>query len=676
VQGGRLIAAVVLATLAFIAYSRTLLPSVDPGDTGGFQAAVLWPETTARQAYPLYYGLATPFVKLVSPANPARGLNLFSAVCAAAAVGLLSWVVAAVTGSLVGSIAGGLLLAFSYTFWTQAVIAEVYTLHLALVGCCLLALLAFSKRPTRARLALFCAVYALSFGNHFSMILLFVPFAAFVFMTHPRPRDLVHPRIIMMAAGIAAAGALQYLPNLLALWSSVDAPPAWRDRLAAFWFDVTKADWRASMVLGIEGSAARDRMAMWVWDARQQFGLIGLAFAASGAIRLWWISRPWAVLVWLAYAMTTMFAVTYNVGDPHVFFLPGHLLTALLAGVGAAVLVSVTGKSPSDGRVRRHATRAAACAVSIAVILYGGWRGWETWPAADRHRDARADDLVSRTMLGVDEQKALLVSNMNWEQENALRYAGRYMRPDVAWVRLPDVFPHFPFLVQDNLRIGRDVVLTAEAAAAVVSAYGATFPLLPDEVPPAPVLSTLAARIPAGSPYVLSLLTPLAEYAFDREDLDRAVALMTGGQTALDGSASYEIVAGLSGEAPAVHRTARRPFRERISLLGDELDIRMDAWLPADTFRRGGFGHVVRGREPVLIIERGVSLVWFDRDGSPVTAYAAGLYAPRPRFRISPVESRLASAGPVRGAVAGRIQQVPASHLPTGTAALRDRMVW
>src|SRR5688572_23232480 len=78
-----LTAGCVVATLAFWAYTRTLLPGVDLGDTGGFQAAVLWPETSARRAYPLYFTLATPFVRVVSESAPARGLNLFSAIWAA-----------------------------------------------------------------------------------------------------------------------------------------------------------------------------------------------------------------------------------------------------------------------------------------------------------------------------------------------------------------------------------------------------------------------------------------------------------------------------------------------------------------------------------------------------------------------------------------------------------------
>jgi hypothetical protein len=88
------IVAAIVATVAFWAYTRTLLPGVDLGDTGGFQAAVLWPEVSARQAYPLYYDLAAPFVRAVSMTNPARGLNLFSAIFGAVAAGLLTYLCA------------------------------------------------------------------------------------------------------------------------------------------------------------------------------------------------------------------------------------------------------------------------------------------------------------------------------------------------------------------------------------------------------------------------------------------------------------------------------------------------------------------------------------------------------------------------------------------------------
>jgi hypothetical protein len=68
----------------------------------------------------------------------------------------------------------------------------------------------------------------------------------------------------------------------------------------------------------------------------------------------------------------------------------------------------------------------------------------------------------------------------------------------------------------------------------------------------------------------------------------------------------------------------------------------MDSWLPDDTFRRGGFAHVLHGRRHALIAERGISLVWLQRDGSPATYYGAGLYTPEARFRIPAPTAHLA----------------------------------
>src|SRR5688500_15869716 len=160
----RLIVACAVATVAFWAYSQTLVPGVEPGDSGAFQAALFWPEVSARQAYPLYYATARPIVGAISAGNPARGLNLVSAIWGALAAGLLAAFAATLSGSLLAGAAAGLLLAFSYTFWSQAIIAEVYTLHLLLVGLCLFALHRYAQRPGDGRLTMFLALYALAFG--------------------------------------------------------------------------------------------------------------------------------------------------------------------------------------------------------------------------------------------------------------------------------------------------------------------------------------------------------------------------------------------------------------------------------------------------------------------------------------------------------------------------------
>jgi hypothetical protein len=615
-----------VATIAFWAYTRTLLPGVDLGDTGGFQAAVIWPENSARRAYPLYYMLATPFIRAVSEAAPARGLNLFSAIWAAVAAGLLAAVCGRLTKSPLAGAIAGLMLAFSYTFWTQAVIAEVYSLHLALIALCLLALQHFAASPTTTRLAVFFAVYALAFGNHLGMILFLVPFTVFLLQVHPRPRELFAPSTILLAIVIAMAGALQYSRTFFHVWSSIDAPGGWSDRVAAFWLDVTKADWREQMVLGITSDQIADRLQMWLWDARQQFGIFGLVLGALGLVRLWSLSRAWAILIGLAYAVTTLFALTYKVGDTHVFFLPGHFLIAGAAAAGIAHW--------RDARIRY--------AMSVAAATYAVWLGWDTWPAADRHLDRRAEAYLSHLTEGVDGRNALLVSKMDWQLENVLLYSGRYDRRALAWVRLDDVILHFPFLVRDNIRESRDIVLTADAAKDVLAAYASEFPLVLDQ-PPSPGLSEVVSRIPRGTPYVLTALLPAPSgRAIDGDDLTRGLAELTGTRNPQRSGTAYEVWAGSAGETPTYHRASAHPFRDKVQVAEEPFTIRMDAWLPDDTFRRGGFAHVLHKRRHVLIAERGISLVWLQRDGSPATYYAAGLYTSEARFRIPAPSAHLA----------------------------------
>ena len=56
-------------------------------------------------------------------------------------------VAAELSGSAFAGAAAALLFAGSYTFWSQAVIAEVYALHILLVALTLLLLAAVGRRP-------------------------------------------------------------------------------------------------------------------------------------------------------------------------------------------------------------------------------------------------------------------------------------------------------------------------------------------------------------------------------------------------------------------------------------------------------------------------------------------------------------------------------------------------
>ena len=271
-----LLSAFAVSLAAFALYRSALLPDFDFGDTGSLQTTVSSPYITPREAYPLYFAVSKAFVRLTRE-EPAAALNLLSAVEAAAACGLIVLAGTELSGSIAAASAAALLFAVSYTFWSQAVIAEVYALHMVFVALTLLLALQWARRPTDGRLLLFFAVYALGFGNHLSMILLAPGYTIFLLAAAPRGwRSMLRPRVLAMALTCAMFGALQYAWNLHTLWLLPDPPRGIADALQRFWFDVTKSDWRDTMVMNVPRSMLADHLAMYWFDLRQQFGIAGL----------------------------------------------------------------------------------------------------------------------------------------------------------------------------------------------------------------------------------------------------------------------------------------------------------------------------------------------------------------------------------------------------------------
>ena len=660
--------AVLVAALAFLLYRATLLPGLDFGDTPSFQVMAGEPVVTPRDGYPLYFAIGRLFV-LTTGADWAYALNLASAVEAAIACGVVVLVAAELSGSLAAGVAAACLFAGSYTFWSQAVLAEVYALHIGLVASTLLFLLRWDNRPTIARLAGFFAVYALAFGNHLTMILLAPAYGLFI-LTRKGWRSVLTVRTITLAAAFAAIGALPYLWNLHALWLAPLPPHNLGEALRSFWFDVTKSDWRSSMVLSVPARMTADRLRMYAFDVSQQFGWPGLVLAAAGFLHLVRTSASRALLLLTIYLSTAIFALSYSVGDTHVFLLPSHLMIALVAAPGIVWAAGIwptrqpapptkSGRHsqvvPGEARLRgarepllRRAPRAVTL-VAVVVAVAGIARIYREYPALDRSQDKRPAELLQALTAGIDDRHGVLLTDLNWQIENGLNYFAKRVRNDVAWARMNDVILYAPILIRDNLAINRRVFLTERAAAALLSAYGPLFSTVPDPSVPPTAISDLARDLPPGTRYALCVLRPPREIALNEADLEESLQILTGHHLGALPPGDYTAIAGLAGDEPLLVRSDGRPFRADVTLAGVPVTVRMDSWLAFDTIRRMGFGHVIAARKHSLIVERGVSFVAFDATGRPLRlGYAGGLFGPQPRFLIEPsaLSSRLSALGP------------------------------
>jgi hypothetical protein len=628
----RVLAALLVACAAFALYRATLLPGVDFGDTGSMQTTVGSPLITPRDGYPLYFAVGAAFLQ-ATRAEPAYALNLASAVTGATACGVAVLVATELSGSILAAVAAALLFAGSYTFWSQAIIAEVYALHMFIVALTMLLLLRWEHRPTFRRLAAFFAIYALGFGNHLSMILLLPAFAAFLLLVEPRGwRALLAPRVIATAAALAALGALQYGWNLRALWISTQPPDGILDALGVFWFDVTKTDWRETMVLNVPASMLRDHLAMYLFDLRQQFGWPGALLAVVGLGQLTAVSWRRGILMLMLYAVNVAFAYSYNVGDAHVFYLPSHLMLALLMAPGMVGIARWTaGIATADVR----AQRAAVSAVAVIVCMYAGARIVRDYPALDRSGDRRPFRILHELTTGLDDQHAVLLTDLNWQIQNGLSYFSKEIRPALVSARMHDVLLYAPALVRDNEAIGREVLLTEGAQHELVAAYGPLLPVDPDPRVRLERIADVARTLTPGTRYALCVLRPSRDLALDRADLDAAVQALGAGASFTWPDGDYVALAGVSGRPLSLAVGSMTPFRAVVVLDGVGVDVRMESWLAADTIRRMGFGHVIVARQHTLIVERGVSFAAFGADGRPArTAYASNIFAPQPRYLV------------------------------------------
>jgi hypothetical protein len=192
-----------------------------------------------------------------------------------------------------------------------------------------------------------------------------------------------------------------------------------------------------------------------------------------------------------------------------------------------------------------------------------------------------------------------------------------------------------PAFIADNVAINREVVLTEQARAALIAAYGPLFSTEPDPRVMTPSLAEAIQGLPDGTRYVMCILTPTRDLPLDWTDIGGALAALGDGVAVQVPDGDYIAIGGISGQRPTFIFGSNRPFRHSLDLDGVSVGVRMESWLSADTIRRMGFGHVIVGRQHTLIVERGVSFAAFDVSGRPIrTTYASNIFSPQRRYLI------------------------------------------
>jgi len=271
-------------------------------------------------------------------------------------------------------------LGLSPVFWSQSIIAEVYTLNtfffLVLVYLGLQAWARSAQAPEREAggvLPWMALVFGLSLSNHWPLMLLVAP--AFAVLLWPRRNELL--KRLGLLSWLAILGLVPYLWMIRRSWMAVpinfDGPLETLPEIAFF---ISRAGYA-----GIDTSASAnwmDRVKFFQFFGGQlfvQFAVVGALLAATGFAVQWRVlGRHVAAFLTLAFVMCSLVLLLllgfdYSAATKHIFHvypLPAYAVFALWMGLGF------------DWLARRYALRrghaAAAGAAVLALILALGAR--------------------------------------------------------------------------------------------------------------------------------------------------------------------------------------------------------------------------------------------------------------------------------------------------------------
>jgi hypothetical protein len=370
-----------IGAITFALYLRTLAPDMLSGDTGEFQFAAWRLGLAHPTGYPLYLmlGWLWQHAFALFGVSPAWSLNAMSALAAAVGAALLylcvaQWTPPPSARRRMAALYSSIWLVGNLTYWSQALIAEVYALHVVLMLALLLAMQRLVAMPTVARLLVFALLAGLSLAHH-ALTLLWLPALLLYWLLANRNWRQIPLSGWLLALAVGALPLLLYA--YIPLRAGPEASPWYHQRLGDGTLELYSGGWNAFWTF-ISGQSIDARFrtvgeawaqlsqAAWLWH--YHFGWVGLAIAAAG---IFWLARArrYAVLVpTLLYVVAQqIFNLFYDIGDILVYYIPLYVVGSLWAGFGLAGLLG------GDWRLGQTTTPKRKGAAQSNPMSMAGW---------------------------------------------------------------------------------------------------------------------------------------------------------------------------------------------------------------------------------------------------------------------------------------------------------------
>ncbi len=326
----------VLQILVFIitlaVYILTLLPGIGySGDTVKFQFIGKILGTPHTTGYPTYIIINHFFVTYFPFGTLALKANLLSALLSSITCLMLFRIMLILDINKINSFIISTTFGFSYTLWSQSVIAEVYTLHILFISLTLYFFISWQKDKNILNFLIGCAIYAISFGNHLTMITIF---PALLYLVYATDKKLYFNwKIIFLVALFIFLGAFQYS---YLFWRYYDPSTKYIEFQApdwsTFWWTISGGDFKSLLFSSPIWKIIFIRIPVFTfYFLREFYWWIPVIFIGIAGLKKWIKLNIFFIL---CICGNLFFALNYNIDDIYIYLLPTYFICAIYLGIG------------------------------------------------------------------------------------------------------------------------------------------------------------------------------------------------------------------------------------------------------------------------------------------------------------------------------------------------------
>jgi hypothetical protein len=363
----------------FIVYLTTLAPTVVKIDSGELSAVQSTLGIAHPTGYPLFAIFGYLFSLLPLPLKDIYKLNLLAAIWCAAGTSVFVYTAKYVLDNInsfnlfkkepqlkskkkkktkektatirtfsipenkkyLAAITGGLILAFSKTFWIQSTSVEVYSLHILLLSLIILFLIkGFVEENSVVRLSKNCILFsvflALGFSNHMTTLLI-LPGAAYLFFIKYKfnKKSFTKIGIILLVFFPILILFYSYLPirafqNPLLNWGE----PIDFERILRH---ISGKQYQVWLFASTE--SAKKQLEYFFNALPVEFS-VNLFIAFIGVIYSFAIAKRFGIFILITFIATVLYSINYDIVDIDSYFLLAYISIGLFSVFGVVKLLS------------------------------------------------------------------------------------------------------------------------------------------------------------------------------------------------------------------------------------------------------------------------------------------------------------------------------------------------